>query len=41
MDRIKREGGKIKDSVLGKAKAPSLMKKKSGSDEAATETTEP
>src|SRR4029077_20098952 len=42
MDRIKREGGKIKDSVLGKSKSakPNETKKR-GSDEAATETTEP
>jgi hypothetical protein len=41
MDRIKREGGKIKDSVLGKSESANPNEtKKSGSDEAATETTE-
>ena len=42
MDRIKREGGKIKDSVLGKSESAKPNEtKKSGSDGAATETTEP
>src|SRR6476661_9370290 len=42
MDRIKREGGRFKDTVLGKTESAKPDEtKKSGSDEAATETTEP